>query len=122
MPGFKSINNAKDTSDFILNGTVSTSTTSNLIVSVSSEAIKWVSKLSNFNVDLQCKSGMVPKYRLVCSNCGLDYQVSATEVHNISVGNTDSPWVSVIETFLRLHSHTADPAKEYRGRKFRDVS
>ena len=131
MPGPTSLKNIKyktepveapDASEFILNGSLYTPG-GNTIVSISAEGLKWIARHSDFNVDLQCRNGIIPSYRAICGKCKEYMELDRETVHFLSLGRTDL--YSGVYEFLVKHRHGVEnkvDIKELVGRKFRDVS
>ena len=94
--------------------------TSSVIESISAEALKWIARLSDFNVDLQCKRGLSPSYRAICGKCQEYMELDQLSVHHISVGQTE-PYKG-LEKFLVNHRHEVEVKESVGGRKFRNAS
>ena len=111
---------SNDSTEFILNGSLYTSG-GKAVVSISSDGLKLIARLSNFNVDLQCRQGIVPSYRAICVKCKEHIELTREHVYNISTGSTAR--TLELDTFLQSHRHEVnlEAAKEYVGRKFRNA-
>jgi hypothetical protein len=93
------------------------------ISSISADGLKRMARLSNFNVDLQCRQGIVPSYRAICGKCNEYMGLTRESVYDISVGVVNSYLHKELEVFLEKHRHEVnlEAAKEYVGRKFRNA-
>jgi hypothetical protein len=106
------------TTDFSMMGDITFHGSLSRRVSVSQELLKWVAKLSNFNVDLQAfvQFGTNLDYRAICNQCKqfvkLPYECL---INNESYDNN-----SQLGMFCKAHRHDGSeltPVPE--GRKFR---
>jgi hypothetical protein len=109
---------SNDSTEFILNGSLYTSG-GKAVVAISSDSLKWIARLSDFNVDLQCRNGIIPSYRAICGKCKEHMELNRETVHDISVGRTDT--FPEFVKFLVAHRHTVE-VEPVGGRKFRNVS
>jgi hypothetical protein len=98
------------------------SSSSTQISSISADGLKLIARLSNFNVDLQCRPGLYPSYRAICVKCNECLELTREHVYNISTGSTAR--TLELDTFLQSHRHEVEvevSIKEYVGRKFRNA-
>lgn len=83
----------------------------NRITAVSPAILKWVARLSDFNVDIQANR---TKYRLLCSKCSGEKALTRDEVLTM---DRDGEYPEIIE-FLMQHRHDKTTTVA-EGRKFR---
>ena len=91
------------------------------ISSISADGLKLIARLSNFNVDLQCRPGIVPSYRAICGKCNEHMELTRESICAISLG--EPVLLQPLEWFLEKHRHEVnlEAVKEYVGRKFRNA-
>ncbi len=85
-------------------------------VSVTQEFLKWVSKQSNFNVNLQAftQGNITSNYRAICEQCGKFIQISYEDL-----GRMDN---MILAQWCREHRHDGSQLPDVpQGRKFRGI-
>lgn len=88
-------------------------------VSVSQELLKWIAKVSNFNVDIQAFVHMDAEneYRALCSQCR---EVLSMSYDTLVASSTQTP-DSHLAVFCKAHRHDGSVTCVPSGRKFRDA-
>jgi hypothetical protein len=81
------------------------------ITAVGPYLLKWLAKLSDFNVDLQCTR---TRYRLLCTKCQAEKQLTKFEVYTM---NREGQYPEIVD-FLTEHRHDIKH-QQVEGRRFR---
>ena len=86
-------------------------------VSVSQELLKWIARLSNFNVNLQARVAgtRCTDYRAICDRCGKFKPM----LYEYMISKDAMKPESELSKFCREHSHDGSDRIEPKGRKFR---
>lgn len=86
-------------------------------VSVSQAKLKWIAKMSNFNVDIQARSTKTKGYlyRAVCSKC---FDTTKLDADCLTDESTSPP---LLTAFCTAHRHDRTVLEEVEGRRFRNA-